>query len=552
MARRTCKLFFLGLTLLALVLSGCGGNGNGGGMTDTGDGDDMMTMEPCPSGQARGTDGQCAPTGPTAEEIAAMEAEVKGLTVAIADPDGDGQPTDGLHVGGDKRPGGRNADGNLFTFDAAQGGVLKFDSSVSATDNNLDELGKPDEAITDNMEFGKSTQAAASLTGFEARVYERTMTATNDDKTTDVLRVYVDSKDAGDVNYFTYFADANNDPTAPRPTIVSGLMDGSADGKYTPTLTGTALRDEGALTFSSGTTITEKDAALFDAAPFSFTKGDSGETKTYASQPTERTFAGSFAGVDGMFVCAGGADCTTVGNKDGQLTTLTGTWSFRPTKAGAEGKVEGVKLDNDYLAYGYWLQTVEKADGSMTYGVNPFATGSMPFGGTDGEESAAVAALRGTAKYTGQATGMYAVKSFESGAGVPEAAGQFTADASLTANFGGNDVAVNDQYSISGTVNNFRDSAGEYISGGGWSVDLLKTDLGERDSSTRVVGTHTNDFGGMTTGGGSWNGMFYGPAADSGADAKVKGETHPTGVAGEFNAHLGNGHVIGAFGATKK
>ena len=26
---------------------------------------------------------------------------------------------------------------------------------------------------------------------------------------------------------------------------------------------------------------------------------------------------------------------------------------------------------------------------------------------------------------------------------------------------------------------------------------------------------------------------------------------NPTGIAGEFNAHLGNGHVIGAFGATR-
>ena len=547
------KWFFLSVIFLALVVGGCGGNGNGGGMTDTGDGDDMMTMEPCPSGQARGTDGQCAPTGPTAEEIAAMEAEVKGLTVAIADPDGDGQPTGGLEVGADKRPGGS------FALDADDGGVLKFDSDAT-NDGPLDELGKddPTATIADNMEFGKSTQAAASLTGFEARVYERTMTATNEDKTTDVLRVYVDSKDAGDVNYFTYFANTNSggtaDPTAPRPMVVTAITDAGSDGKYnagaTP-LTGDALKSEGALTFATGD-VSKSDAGLFDAVPFRFTKSDNTETKTYAPQATERTFTGSFAGVDGTYVCAASQECTTTSDKDGLLSNLSANWMFRPTKAGAEGKVEGVKLDNDYLAYGYWLQTVEKADGSMTYGVNPFATGSMPFGGTDGEESAAVAALRGTAKYTGQATGMYAVKSFESGAGVPEAAGQFTADASLTANFGGNDVAVNDQYSISGTVNNFRDSAGEYISGGGWSVDLLKTDLGERDPSTRVVGTHTNDFGGMTTGGGSWNGMFYGPAADSGADDKVKGETHPTGVAGEFNAHLGNGHVIGAFGATKK
>ena len=541
------KWFFLSVIFLALVVGGCGGNGNGGGMAGGGTPDpEPEPMVTCSDGSTAASQDVCAQREADAAAAAeAAQAEVKGLTVAIADADGDGQPTGGLMK--DERPGGAT-----LTLMAAQGGVLSYGMDNLAKDD-------PTATIADNMEFGKSTQSAASLTGYEARVYERTMTATNDDKTTDVLRVYVDSKDAGDVNYFTYFANTNSggtaDPTAPRPTIVTGITDGGDDGKYnagTTSLTGNDLKNEGALAF--GAEVSKEDAALFDAAPFRFTKGDSGETKTYASQTDERTFAGSFAGVDGMFVCAGNAVCATTGNKDGQLTGLTGTWSFRPTKAGAEGKVEGVKLDNDYLAYGYWLQTVEKADGSMTYGVNPFATGSMVFGNNNTIDTAtAVGALEGTAKYAGQATGMYALKSFESGAGVPESAGQFTADASLTANFGGNAVAVNDQFYVSGTVNNFRDSDGEHISGGAWSVDLLKAGLGTR-ANDGTVSAHVGTFGAMTTGGGSWTGTFYGPVtANDGSTTVDESKTgYPTGVAGEFNAHLGNGHVIGAFGATKK
>ncbi len=494
----------------------------------------------------------------------ATTAMIEGLTKVIADPDGDGQPTGGWMDS--ERPGGSE-----LTLTAEQGGVLKYDhDGDSTTTNDIDELGKPDASIDDKMEFAKSTQSAASLTGFGSRVYERTMTADNGDKTTDVLRVYVDSKEAGDVNYFTYFADTNvdggasADPTALRPSILlasGGLTDGGADGKYTATLTGDALKNEGALGFASrtgvdaDTSVTAEDAALFNAVPFNFAGSDTRKTRTYApgNPQTERTFAGSFAGVPGVFVCGATATCTTTGSTKGQLIGLSTGWTFRPTRAGAEGKVEGVKLDNDYLAYGYWLQTVEKADGTTTYGVNPFADGSMPFGGAG--IAAAVSALEGTAEYTGKATGMYALKSFGSGVGVPTAAGQFTADATLNANFGGNSVAAEDHFTVSGSISNFRDTDGDEISGGGWNVSLMEGVFaaGDRAADSISLSGHTNAItGGTTTGGGTWTGMFYGPVtADDTGTVNEAATGYPSGVAGEFNAHLGNGHVIGAFGATK-
>lgn len=519
---------------------------------------------------------------------AATMAMVTGLTTAIADPDGDGLPTGGLGV--DVRPGDPDGANTLsMALVVEQGGVLKYDlnidgDSTTVTAADLDELGKDDEAITgdnDAMEFAKSTESAAMLTGFDARVYERTMTDDDSgDVTKDVLRVYMDSKEAGDVDYFEYF-DATIESTAPRPSIVSGITDATSDsdtttpnGKYDADLTGDNLKNEGALAFNvrtgadAATSVSKDDAALFSAVPFNFSESSSQQTKQYApapTNPTERTFAGSFAGVPGTFVCGAATTCTTTGNAKGQLIGLSAGWTFRPTRAGAEGKVEGVKLDNDYLAYGYWLQTETKADGTITYGVNPFASGSLPFGNVVAADgtidaagvSTAVAALRGTAKYTGKATGMYAMKSFGTGAGVPTAAGQFTADASLEANFGGTSVPLKDHFTVSGSISNFRDTDGDEISGGGWNVSLMQGNFAtaaplDRTGDSIAYSEHTNAItGGVTTGGGSWTGMFYGKAAAAAADADVKGKTHPTGIAGEFNAHLGNGHVIGAFGATR-
>ena len=111
-----------------------------------------------------------------------------------------------------------------------------------------------------------------------------------------------------------------------------------------------------------------------------------------------------------------------------------------------------------------------------------------------------------------KATGLYVEKDFSTGAGVPSAAGQFTADTRLTASFGGGAVAMNDQFTIKGRVNNFRNTEdGSAISGGAWNVALNKADFSGRPAvNTGPGGDHVNTFVGTTTGDGSWNGMFYG------------------------------------------
>ena len=119
--------------------------------------------------------------------------------------------------------------------------------------------------------------------------------------------------------------------------------------------------------------------------------------------------------------------------------------------------------------------------------------------------------------------------------------GTFTADVSLTAHFGGDDVAANKQYSIEGSASNFALSGGEENA---WSVNL-KADFGSTD----------NEFTGTANGGGdeaAWNGTFHGAGGDTEADDDGNAKNQPTVVVGEFNAHFSNGHVAGAYGARKQ
>ena len=493
----------------------------------------------------------------------ARERMITGLTMAIAGEDGTG----GLNKA--QRPGGADLTLGL-TFD---GDITYTATSASPSDR----LGEVDETVAN--EFDKSNEARATIEGWKTLVYDRTLFGRG---IKDVLAVYTDRDEPQHRAYMSFFANSNmpSDGEAEslainrRPGIISGITDYGEAGNTNntdPTLNNNAeagvfdenRTGEGTLFFTPVTTPEadhNEDLKLFGGELATFRTNSEGAVIDEKEYENEKEVPGTFHGIRGNYVCMDSAGCNVTSDDDGNLATLSAGWRFVPDEARAKGNVQNVLIDVDHLVFGYWLQTTTDADGSITYGVNTFANGSLPFDDDPASDNnAAILGLEGSAKYNGKATGMYALKSFESGAGVPTASGQFTADASLTANFGGHAVAVSNQFSISGNVMNFRDSAGEPISNGGWTVELKRADFVSTaaDNSTRPTvpdATHfySNSFSGTTTGGGSWDGAMYGSGADMDAVTSGIQAEHPTGVTGEFNAHLGNGHVIGAFGATRK
>ena len=175
---------------------------------------------------------------------------------------------------------------------------------------------------------------------------------------------------------------------------------------------------------------------------------------------------GSFQGIPGTFSCP--SACEVASGDMNQLTGLGGSWTFTPdieTTKLADLEIAGVVADVDYLEFGYWLQ--EDEDGAYYFA--SYSGGSMPY--------SSVRDVEGTATYTGTATGLYMRKTFETdGVSVttnPEVGGQFTADVVLDASFGGGAVAVNDAFSITGTIDNFMDGNGDIIHDS-WMVNLMR------------------------------------------------------------------------------
>ena len=126
----------------------------------------------------------------------------------------------------------------------------------------------------------------------------------------------------------------------------------------------------------------------------------------------------------GLYVCDGGL-CT--------LEWKTGAMGDFITIPDVDGVSLYFKADNpetllpdsDYLTFGVWMIA---QDGPATSGyIRPIA-----MAGADAFGSDELAALKGSAKYEGEATGYYATRA----AGSVEAeSGRFTATATVTANF---------------------------------------------------------------------------------------------------------------------
>ncbi len=283
---------------------------------------------------------------------------------------------------------------------------------------------------------------------------------------------------------------------------------------------------------------------------------------TIAAGSNER---GTLFGQPGLFRCATNDDCTitrghVADEKPDRLSFSGGTLTFDPDSG--EPKVKYGDPDGDFTHFGYWMKSTTQRDGTVEHDIRTFAGGLGNVTGTQGDPTVGdLHVVRGTANYYGVAAGVY-VKKDGAGDALEVTNGEFTADATLKASFGGPDIADNDRFSISGTISGFADGSTNLGFG---PLTLEKVGFkgsGEGDTlgsiapgrSTGIAGTDSNQVGwafagGSTDGGGAtgeWSGAFFG---DVGGETNTANDDYPGHVSGEFNGHFTNGHVAGAFGA---
>ena len=377
-------------------------------------------------------------------------------------------------------------------------------TTVTVTDPN--EAGDEDDEKLD----ASTTTAPYLAASWIGSKHERT----DDDGVEEVVTVYTDIANAGDEPFNTYYSESGR-------LGVTGSLSG------------------GVLNINEDQAKEAGEAGLLSSPHFArsgnqiITYPDDDDTTDDVDESDARMFAGMFHGIPGEYTCTGNV-CTSTADKDGNLLTLVGEWSFDPDTApeGEPHKVFGVTPDPDHIHFGYWLQTTPgEDDDPTTYAFNTFV------GGADTFAPGSVSSLEGQAEYEGNAAGIYVRKTLKSTGEVASAVtGEFQADADLTAYFGGADVRASNHFRIEGTVTNFMDGSMEL---GGWSVKLEKHEFGQNPTDSEFSGGTTVGSEGVDKG--AWSGTFYGPDA---------GDAMPSAVAGEFNAHFTNGHAAGAYGTT--
>lgn len=446
--------------------------------------------------------------------IEAGESEDHGEITFACAPDGRDCVVVVVMVAGDGTISATSTGGEVTASDAGEPNTLvdqKLDAAIDAGHStnspNLDSTGAPEDslgyaAITDAMH--------ADIDGRPARVYELVTPATGTNPAVmNTLVIYsntdfLTSTDFEDVYPFNFNADSNpGDDALEIASGASGRVDESMiGGENLPT----DVADDG-------------------------------------------SFRGRFDGASGVYTCTDNSGCTLTFDSSGNVTGVVGDMHFTPDQDATV-----LASDPEYMYFGYWLRESEDRNGDPTFEAAGLYDGHVRSSIND------VQSLEGSATYEGSATGLYARRWTDAhNTVVRRRAGQFTADAVLTANFGGESVAAIDHYSISGTISNFM--AGDQAIDPSWHVELQRADfgplarLGPRNDFSG--GTQDADENGMAIQGpadpGDWSGRFFGEV-DVDADPGTNGNqsTLPSGIAGSFDGHFNNGDVIGAFAADRQ
>ena len=248
---------------------------------------------------------------------------------------------------------------------------------------------------------------------------------------------------------------------------------------------------------------------------------------------------GTFHGANGQYQCTADSanDCVSHEDDNGVRLTGAGTpvaaWTFVPNP----GAMVSV-ADATYMYFGWWLHkdsTGPEVDAFHGITGSPTAIVEADF-----------TALSGTATYSGAAAGKYAIDPVAPG--TYASGGHWTADASLTADFGSETT----DGTITGMVNNFM-AGGEMMD---WNVALgttvlsaagvfdTGTDTSDDTGSNAVVWTIASETAPSS---GAWSGNLHNQG-----DNNI-----PTGASGEFSATYTEGghnigHIAGGFGAPRR
>ena len=504
------KLYVFAMALLlAVTLVGCGGGG--GGSTTTPVDPTPPTPPDCTPPQILNADMTACvdPPGPPPRDMAAPAMVMaKAMGIMALDPEVDDANTATVNEAKGFGDYALNADGTAYEaqtpFDGAANAANSYTVSVTWADGaamtTVTDVGADGAAgaTEDDTALMVSADMPQAIDGWAGSIHTPGM-----DSMEKVI-VYTDIMAATPTPFTDVYTLNGNPATSGGDDFQSLLIVDANVGM---------LAGHGITSTGGGTTTLV--AAVED---------DPGTTDVDETVMAFETTA-IFDGARGMLKCIGDTNCSATLNAAGEITAVTGTLAFTPA-VGATAPVD----DDDHLHFGFW---VKQPAADEAYMIQTFAGGSDPY---DTALTATQTDIEGKASYMGKAAGVYAQKTIfnaETGALEGGHVGAFTADVNLMAYFGTSaDVAVNDQNTIRGAVSNFMD--GENMIDESWTVELMRAKF---DAAT-----------GMTTGNGAWTHSFFGPHQVSATDATA---VMPSGVAGEFTGHLSNGHVAGAFGATK-
>ena len=261
---------------------------------------------------------------------------------------------------------------------------------------------------------------------------------------------------------------------------------------------------------------------------------------------------GTYDGAPGTYYCQTG--CSSTNDGSGSPSNLGGTWTFTPDKGAMVSQP-----DANYLYYGWWVR--KDGDGEPTV-ASAFAgiTGDVDNVGDTEADTDFGTALSGSATYAGHAVGKFAVDySRNKAANGTSHGGHFTADAELTAKFGGDGVTG---AGMTGTIDNFRLNDGTEDPGwsvalhrAGWSSSAATFATPETDAADttadETMGTTWSIDGTSANRSGTWSGTMYDELP--GNPPNGDGNNIPTTVTGTFYSEYSDvGRMVGAFGADKQ